>query len=83
MKSTNKMFDSAEEPLDLIYISAADNAGKGNEEQIQTNMDFLMGRLKIYKEIMCRPYVTGADLVEAGLVEVDRDIQLWYNHGIV
>lgn len=72
VKSTNRMFDSVEEPLGLIYIAAADNAGKDDEERTRTNMDFLMSRLNIYNEIMSRPYVMESDLVEAGLGQDEK-----------
>lgn len=65
VKSTNKMFDEAVAPDDLILLSECDDAGrlpsgKGNRE-------FLLERLKIYHECMAKPHVTGNDLIAAGL----------------
>lgn len=65
VKATNKMFDLAADPEALLYLALADGQGKipaqaGNEA-------FLTQRLALYREYMARPYVTGRDLIEAGL----------------
>ncbi len=69
IKSTNKMFDEAISPKDLIYFSIADSCGriKKTGEEKSKNSDFLFFRLEIFEEIMSRPYVMGKDLVGAGL----------------
>ncbi len=71
IKSTNKMFDEAISPKDLIYFSVADSLGRikesEKEENKNKNSDFLFERLEIFEEIMARPYVMGKDLIDAGL----------------
>lgn len=81
VKSTNKMFDSAASPLDLIYIAQADDKGRITLEKSADTEAFLFERLEIFNKIMARPYVTGNDLISAGLVPDDnfKDI-LSYAH---
>ena len=67
VKSTNKMFDKAVCPLDLIYIAVADSFGKVSAEPVVSAESFLLERYAIYKSIMEKPYVTGKDLIAAGL----------------
>lgn len=62
IKKTNKMFDQALYPVDLIYLALADR-GVGIEE----TKAFLFERYDIYKELMERPYVGGRDLINAGI----------------
>ncbi len=65
VKTTNRMFDQAVEPNDLIQLALSDAAGKcppGASEET-----FLMARLAAYRETMARPYVMGSDLIAAGL----------------
>lgn len=79
VKSTNKMFDSAASPLDLIYIAQADDKGRITLEKSADTEAFLFERLEIFNEIMARPYITGKDLISAGLVPDDnfKDILLY------
>lgn len=65
LKSTNKLFDSAVEPFDLIQLSISDGLGK--IPQRNDTEEFLMQRYRKFEEIMSRPYVMGRDLIEAGL----------------
>ena len=60
IKKTNKMFYNAIEPKDLIYFSYCD---RGNED----NSIYLNQRYEEYKLMMQKPYVTGNDLIEAGI----------------
>ncbi len=60
IKKTNKMFYEAIEPKDLIYFSYCD---KGNED----NLKYLNERYEEYKSMMLKPYVTGNDLIKAGI----------------
>ena len=60
IKKTNKMFYNAIEPKDLIYFSYCD---RGNED----NSIYLNQRYEEYKLMMLKPYVTGNDLIEAGI----------------
>ncbi len=65
-KATNKLFDAAASPEDLILLAKADNLGRipKSEHDYDT---FLYERLSRYKEIAAAPQVTGKDLLEAGL----------------
>ena len=67
VKSTNKMFDAAREPLDLIYFSMADRPLMVGEDPFSGNSEFLFERYRVYEEMMSRPFVQGRDLVAAGL----------------
>lgn len=68
-KSFNHLFDSSVSPEDLLLISKADYLGCGgtSEESYAQTQEILRGRLADYRTLMARPYVTGADLIEAGL----------------
>lgn len=65
LKSTNKLFDSAVEPFDLIQLSICDGLGK--IPQRNDSEEFLMQRYHKFQEVMAKPYVMGRDLIEAGL----------------
>ncbi len=68
VKSTNKMFDKAASPLDLIYIALADDKGRITEKPAPSSEDFLFERLRIFNDIMKKPHVTGKDLIDAGFL---------------
>ena len=63
IKATNRMFDSAIAKEDLIWFALCDHTGDEEERK-----EFLYERLDIYEEYMSRPYVSGDDLIAAGLV---------------
>ena len=67
VKSTNRMFDEAAEPEDLIWFAAADRPVFAGGDEFTGDNDFLFDRLRVFNETMSRPYVTGRDLIEAGL----------------
>ncbi|MBQ6389048.1 MAG: tRNA nucleotidyltransferase [Mogibacterium sp.] len=67
VKSTNRMFDAAVCPEDLIYFAMADRPVISGTDQFTGDSDFLFERLDVYKEMMERPHVRGRDLIEAGL----------------
>ena len=67
LKSTNRMFDQAEAPEDLIWFAAADRPVFAGEEAFSGDTEFLLERLAAYYEIMARPHVMGRDLIAAGL----------------
>lgn len=81
VKSTNKMFDKAVSPRDLIYIALADDKGRITEVPAESSEEFLSERLSIYNDIMEKPHVTGKDLIDAGLLP-DRNFSdiLGYAH---
>lgn len=72
VKATNKMFDKAVSPIDLIYIAQADDKGRKSLSKNVSTEKFLFERLNVYNAIMSRPYVTGKDLINAGLVPNER-----------
>ena len=67
LKSTNRMFDQAEAPEDLIWFAAADRPVFAGKETFSGDTEFLLERLAAYDEIMARPHVMGRDLIAAGL----------------
>ena len=67
VKVTNRMFDKAAAPGDLIYFAMSDKPVMSGDNPFTGDPDFLFERYKIYKETLAKPYVTGRDLVEAGL----------------
>lgn len=67
IKSTNKMFDSSASPNDLILLALCDGKGKIPSKPCREAEEFLRERLEIFHEYMSRPYVTGQDLIEAGI----------------
>lgn len=71
VKKTNHMFDDAIDPEALIYIALADEQGRISEHHV-SNEAFLFERLEIYKQIMAKPYVTGKDLIDAGIIPNDQ-----------
>ena len=68
IKATNKVYDDACEPKDLIYFSLADKGKGAGEEDIA----YLFERYDIFMEYMSRDYVSGKDLIEAGLKPDER-----------
>ena len=67
VKSSNKMFDSSVDPQGLICIAIADSLGKESPREYISYNNYFKERLDTYREYMSRPYVTGEDLIEAGL----------------
>ncbi|MBR3260579.1 MAG: HD domain-containing protein [Firmicutes bacterium] len=67
LKSTNRMFDQAEAPEDLIWFAASDRPVFAGEEAFSGDTEFLLERLAAYDEIMAKPHVMGRDLIAAGL----------------
>lgn len=72
LKSTNRMFDAAICPEDLIWFAMADRPLLAGSEEFTGDSDFLFERLERYKEIMAKPHVTGEDLIKAGLKPDER-----------
>ncbi|NMA93027.1 MAG: CCA tRNA nucleotidyltransferase [Clostridiales bacterium] len=67
LKSTNRMFDAAAAPRDLIYFAMADKPLFAGDEKFEDGSDFLFERLEAYERIMRAPWLGGEDLIEAGL----------------
>ena len=67
VKSTNKLFDRAVDPLALICIATADHLGRVTEAAPVCYETFLYERLASFRSCMERPYVTGKDLIASGI----------------
>ena len=67
VKRTNRLFDEAADPEGLIWFSMADRPLMAGDEPFTGDSGFLFERLQKYREMMARPYVTGKDLIDAGL----------------
>ena len=67
VKVTNRMFDRAAAPEDLIYFAMSDKPVMSGDNPFTGDPEFLFERYELYGEIMSRPYVTGNDLIEKGL----------------
>lgn len=66
LKSTNKMFDAAIAPEDLIYFAMADRPLWSGNDPFTGDSDFLFDRLRVYRDTMEGDYIMGSDLIEAG-----------------
>ncbi len=66
-KATNRLFDKALCPHDLILLATADSLGMKFDRDYFDAEPYLWARLEIYNELMSRPAVTGDDLIKAGL----------------
>ncbi len=67
VKSTNKLFDAAISPGDLIHLAVCDDLGRITQEPHSNQEDFLWRRLERYQQMMAQPYVMGSDLLAQGL----------------
>lgn len=67
IKSTNRMFDEATAPEDLIWFAAADRPVFSGSDEFSGDSEFLFGRLRVFEETMAKPHVTGRDLIDAGI----------------
>ena len=61
------MFDSVKDPQALLLLARADHLGRTGFLPDEENERFLQERLQIYLETMAKPFVSGADLIAAGL----------------
>lgn len=66
LKSTNKMFYESICPNDLVLLSKCDELGRIPRVS-SGNFEWLMCRLADYNKIMKKSYVTGKDLIDAGI----------------
>ena len=67
VKKTNKLFDEAIAPKDIIYFSMCDKPVFSGDDPFTGDSEFLFNRLNEFEAIMAKPYVTGQDLIDAGL----------------
>lgn len=66
-KAINKLFDKSICPHDLILLAAADSRASICIKEKEDTQAVLFKHLAVFEEYMQRPYVTGSDLVAAGL----------------
>ncbi|MBQ7821690.1 MAG: HD domain-containing protein [Clostridia bacterium] len=68
-KSYNRMFDESIEAHDLLLLAKADFYGSvsNEKEPYESTEERLHSALDEFHELMSRPYVAGADLIDAGL----------------
>lgn len=67
VKSTNRMFDEAAAPEDLIWFAAADRPVFAGSDEFSGDNEFLFERFRIFEDTMSKPYVMGRDLIDAGI----------------
>jgi tRNA nucleotidyltransferase (CCA-adding enzyme) len=67
LKSTNKLFDEAQAPEDLVWFAMCDKPVLSGTVKFSGDSEFLFERLAAYKDLMAKPFVQGRDLIEAGL----------------
>lgn len=65
-KGCCRLFDQSVCPADLLLLAKADALGRSIEQDYAPTEAFLRNRLAEYREVMSRPYVKGADLMELG-----------------
>lgn len=68
VKSTNKLFYMSQDPKGLMLLAMADHFGRIDPGEYTQREEFLGERLEIFEHMMSLPYVTGEDLINAGLV---------------
>lgn len=67
VKATNKLFDEAVSPKDLICLALCDGEGQIPRKPIDEIKAFLTERLGVFNEYMARDYVDGKTLLENGV----------------
>lgn len=67
VKATNRMFDRALDPEGLLWLALCDDRGRICESPVEGSEAFLRERLETFREYMQRPFVSGKELIEAGL----------------
>ncbi len=66
-KAFNKLFFASVCPEDLLLLSKADHMGRGSFSDYQATEERLKEALFTYNEMMKEPYITGKDLIDAGI----------------
>ena len=67
VKTTNHMFDDAVAPKDLIYFAMSDKPVFSGDDPFTGDSGFLFERYDVFIKTMEQPFVTGRDLIDAGL----------------
>ena len=66
-KALNKLFYQCVDPQGLVLLAKADALGCGDRGINPETQEYLINGLASYNETMAKPFVLGADLVNAGL----------------
>ncbi len=66
-KAFNKLFYASICPEDLLLLSKADHMGRGVFSDYSATEELLKQALSTYNKLMSEPYVTGKDLIDAGI----------------
>ena len=66
-KSYMRLFDASFCPEDLILLFTADRLGSGADPENRRAEEKLYGELAVYRARMAEPWITAADLMEAGI----------------
>lgn len=66
-KAFDKLFYASVCPEDLLLLSKADHMGRGGFSDYSETEEHLKQALSIYNKLMSEPYITGKDLVDAGI----------------
>ncbi len=69
IKKSNHMFDESAQCLDLLLLAEADHYGRMEATDYAGISEFLHNRLAIYQEVIERPFLTDADILEMGCSE--------------
>lgn len=62
-KSFNNLFDQSVQPMDLIYLSVADNNGRIAKEKTD-DFEALLKKYETFCTMMAKPYVSGETLIQ-------------------
>lgn len=80
VKATNHLFDAVPDPAALAALALSDGLGKIPADE-NRNEVFFSERIDAYRKTMAKPFVTGADLIQAGLSPSrDFSVLLSYAH---
>ncbi len=80
VKKSNHMFDESAEGFDLLLLAEADHHGRTDVADYAETSEFLHNRLAVYHEVMERPHLTDADILEMGCSESQLEEVSAYAH---
>lgn len=66
-KAFNKLFYASVCPEDLVLLSKADHMGRSSFSDYSATEERLKQALEAYNKLMAEPYITGKDLIDAGI----------------
>lgn len=71
-KAINRLFDSSVSPRDLLLLAEADHMGRPDPSDYTATREYLYKGLERFEDIMGAPFVTGQDLIDAGVKPGDE-----------